>query len=84
MNRAERVHQFIVENMVAFDDAKRVSFRNDDNIFELGFIDSMLALKLVTFIEKEFGLTVDNNDLDIVTFSTVDNIVRFIERKLGT
>lgn len=82
MGASERVRSFLQKNMLVED--KQAKFTDDDNIFELGFIDSMVALKLVTYIEKEFGIAVSNEDLDLQTFSTVNNIVRLIERKQGS
>lgn len=81
MEMRENIRKFIEENMVIYDD--EVSFRDSDNIFELGFVDSMFALKLVTFIESEFTLTVGNDDLNLTNFSSIDNIVSFINQKVN-
>ncbi|MCK4258420.1 MAG: acyl carrier protein [Halanaerobiales bacterium] len=75
----ENIRDFIVENMVIYDDD--VTFTDADNIFELGFVDSMFALKLVTFIETEFEIKVGNEDLNLANFSSVDNIVNFVNKK---
>ena len=39
--------------------------QDDDDIFSLGFINSLFAMQLVLFVEKEFKIKVDNNDLDL-------------------
>ena len=77
----EKIREFIEENMVIYDDAAK--FSDTDNIFELGFVDSMFALKLVTFIEKEYNVKVENDDLNLSNFSSVENIANFISKKLG-
>lgn len=61
-------------------------FRNreigdDEDIFSLGFVNSLLAMQLVQFLEKEFGITVEDDDLDLANFSTVNNMTALIERK---
>ncbi len=77
----ENIREFIGDNMVIYDDD--VTFTDADNIFELGFVDSMFALKLVTFIETEFGIKVGNEDLNLANFSSVDNIVNFVNKKVS-
>lgn len=58
--------------------------RDDEDIFSLGFVNSLFAMKLVTFIEAELGVQVEQNDLDIANFRTVDAMVAFVERRRGT
>lgn len=53
----------------------------EDNIFELGIINSMFSMQLVMFLEREFNLTVENDDIDMNNFSTIANIVSFIDGK---
>lgn len=54
---------------------------NDEDIFALGFVNSLLAMQLVNFVEKEFRITIDDDDLDLDNFRTIDNIDQLIERK---
>jgi acyl carrier protein len=56
---------------------------NDEDIFALGFVNSLLAMQLVQFVEKEYGVTIEDDDLDFDNFRTVDNIDGLIERKLA-
>lgn len=58
-------------------------WNDSDNIFQLGYIDSLFSLQLVIFVEKEFSITVDNMDLDIENFSSVNRITDFIMTKLA-
>lgn len=46
-------------------------------------IDSVEALQLVAAAEKEFGLTVPDEDLFPEHFETVGTFVTFVERRLG-
>ncbi|GCE29303.1 hypothetical protein KDA_47870 [Dictyobacter alpinus] len=54
---------------------------DDENIFALGFINSLFAMQLVLFVEKEFHIEVDNEELDIDNFSTINAIAALVERK---
>lgn len=56
---------------------------DDDDIFELGFINSLFAMQLVLFLEKEFCLRIDNKDLDFNNFRTINSINKFIEQKFA-
>ncbi|MGF9909702.1 phosphopantetheine-binding protein [Brevibacillus porteri] len=79
MQLHEQIRDFILANLVVFDDD--VDFTNDDNIFELGFVNSLFAMKLVTFIESEFRMTIESDEMEISNFNTINNIVNFIQSK---
>ena len=55
--------------------------KDDEDIFSLGFVNSLLAMQLVNFIEKEFGVEVDDDDLDLDNFRTINNIDALIAGK---
>lgn len=55
--------------------------QDDEDIFALGFVNSLFAMQLIMFVEQEFGVAVDNEDLDINNFRTVNAIARFVEQK---
>ncbi|OAJ75320.1 acyl carrier protein [Brevibacillus sp. SKDU10] len=82
MTAREKIRHFIEKNLVIFDD--HVELSDEDNIFELGFVNSLFAMKMLTFVEEEFNITIDNDELDLINFSSVSNIVRLIEKKVGT
>lgn len=56
---------------------------DDDNFFELGFVNSLFAMQLVMFLEKEFSLSISNEELDFSNFSSINAICRFLNRKGG-
>jgi methoxymalonate biosynthesis acyl carrier protein len=41
----------------------------------------MFAMQLVMFVEKEFGIIVEDEDLDIDNFRSVNAIAGLVERK---
>jgi acyl carrier protein len=79
MELKEKIRNFIESNLVVFED--EAEFTDSDNIFEMGFVNSLFAMKLVNFIEQEFKLEVDNDDLEISNFSSVDRIIEYITKK---
>ncbi|MBP5973114.1 acyl carrier protein [Brasilonema sp. CT11] len=58
-------------------------FQEDEDIFSLGFVNSMFAMQLVLFLEKEFQITIENEDLEIENFSTINAMSSFLEKKLA-
>ncbi len=51
-----------------------------DDIFQLGFINSLFAMELVMFIEKQFGVTIPNDELRIDNFRTTTAMAALVER----
>ena len=76
-----KIREFIRENLITLED--EVSFKDDDNIFELGLVDSPFAIELVLFIEEEFEIEILDSDLDIENFVSVERIAEFVKRKKG-
>ena len=60
---------------------KNHELQDDDDIFSLGFVNSLFAMQLVMFVEKEFQLKVHDDDLLIDNFRTVNAVVDLVQRK---
>ena len=77
----EKIRGFIVENFL---------FGNDDGLtdnssfLEEGIIDSTGILELVSFLEEEFGITVDDEDLIPENLDSINNVTNYLARKLGS
>lgn len=56
---------------------------DEDDIFARGFVNSLMAVQLVAFVEKEFGITIGDDDLKLENFSSVNRITSFVTAKLG-
>jgi len=55
----------------------------DDEIITSGLVNSLFAMQLILFIEKEFSLKIGNEDLDIKNFNSLNAISRFVGNKKG-
>ena len=62
---------------------KNHDLQPEEDIFALGFVNSLLAMQLVAFVEKEFGVQVEDEDLDLDNFRSINAISRLVERKSG-
>lgn len=79
MTELDRIREFIKSELIVFDEG--VSFGDDDNIFELGLVDSIFAIQLVYFIEEEFDIDVLDSELNIDNFNSVNRIGELVRRK---
>ena len=57
--------------------------RDDDDIFALGFGNSLFAYQLLMFVENRFGIEIGSDDLEMVNFRSVESLSRLVGRKLG-
>ncbi len=60
---------------------RNYNLKDDEDIFSLGFVNSLFAMQLVTFVETEFDTSIDNEDLDIDNFRTINALTNLIQRK---
>jgi acyl carrier protein len=75
------VRAFILENFLPGDPPE--SLRNDDLLLEGGIVDSGSVIAVVAFLEERFGITVEDDDLLVEHFATVEHIARFVARRLA-
>jgi methoxymalonate biosynthesis acyl carrier protein len=62
---------------------KNHDLKPEEDIFALGFVNSLLAMQLVAFVEKEFGIQVADEDLDLDNFRSIQAIANLVARKSG-
>jgi len=74
----QKIRSFIEQNLVDLDDEIQLS--EDDNIFELGFVNSLFAMSLLNYVEKEFNLVVNLAELNIENFNSINHIVALVKR----
>jgi acyl carrier protein len=56
---------------------------DQESLLEAGVIDSLGVVSLVSFIERQYGIRVDEEELMPENFDSVDAIVGFIAGKRG-
>lgn len=75
----ETLQNYIKES--TFKEAELI--RDDTLLFQEGFFDSMGFVMLIDFIEEQFGVQTDDEDLVEENFESINAIIGFIERKLN-
>lgn len=64
--------------------ARAASFTHDTPLLgAIPELDSMAVVTLITTLEEQFGLVVDDDDIDGATFATVGSLVEFVNSKLA-
>ncbi len=53
-------------------------FTDEDDIFARGLVNSLMAMQLVLFLEKEFALKFTNQDLDLKNFRSISAITHLL------
>lgn len=77
----ESVRNFIESNMNVFDED--VELNDDTNIFTSGYVNSIFAMRLLNFLETEYGLEVPDEDIIIPNFSSIDAMKALVEKIQG-
>jgi len=80
MDNSAKVRGFVIENFL-FGDGEVL--KDDTSFMEEGIIDSTGILELVFFIEETFGFSVEDDELVPENMDSLQNIDRFIDRKLN-
>jgi acyl carrier protein len=57
-----------------------IELANDDDIFALGFVNSLFAMELVMFIESAFDFSIPNESLKLENFRTVDSMTELVSQ----
>ncbi len=57
------------------------NLKDDEDIFALGVVNSLFAMQLVAFVEREFQITIDNEDLDLDNFRSINAMTSLVTRK---
>ncbi|BAP56502.1 hypothetical protein THII_2205 [Thioploca ingrica] len=77
----DEIKEKLKDFMVQF--ISNINISDDESIFTSGLVNSLFAMQLVLFMEKEFQFKVEDNDLHIDNFKTLNAMSGFVERKLG-
>lgn len=80
-NLRESVRSFILENFLPGEDPRNL--KDDTELKESGILDSLSTLKLVAFLEEQFKVEFEADDLDGANLASVDSIERLVRSKMA-
>lgn len=80
MSVEDKVRSYILENYLFTEDQSELN--NEDSFLDKGIIDSTGILEVIFFLEEEFGISVDDEEMVPENLDSVNNIVKYINSKL--
>jgi len=76
----QKIKTFIVENFLF---GSEDGLKDETSFLEEGIIDSTGILELVTFLEEEYSITVEDEELVPENLDSINNVTAFLERKIA-
>jgi len=76
----EQLRAYIVDNFLFGDDD---GFDDSVSFLDTGIIDSTGILELITFLEEQFSIKVNDDELIPENLDSISKLIVFIEKKLG-
>ena len=76
-----RIRQFIVDNFLF---GRGNDLADDSSFMEMGIIDSTGVLELISFLEQEYGVVVEDDELLPENLDSINKISGFVIHKLAT
>lgn len=77
----DKLRLFILENFLFTDDQGELN--NEDSFMDQGIIDSTAILELIFFMEEEFSVKVEVEEMIPDNLDSINKVTRFIESKTG-
>lgn len=80
MEIIEQVRTFVTSNFYVADPA---AIEDGASLLDLGIIDSTGVLEVISYVEENFGITVEDDELLPENLDSIERIANFIARKKG-
>ena len=81
MSIKQDIKTYILENYLFTDDDSQLS--NSDSFLEKGILDSTGILEVIYFIEDEYGIKVEDEEMIPENLDSVESLVVFVKHKQG-
>lgn len=75
---SDKIKEFIVTELMFEDSAASLA---DDTPLLDGVIDSLGLMQMISFIEEEFDVAVEDSEVTATNFRTVSDIERLVQQK---
>lgn len=79
MGIEQEVRGYILENYLFTDDESVLA--NSDSFLQKGILDSTGILEVIYFIEDEYGVKVEDEEMVPENLDSVERLVAFVQRK---
>ena len=75
------IREFFIQELS--DNGFHEGVQDNQSLIDAGIIDSLGVLKLLAFLDETFGIIPLEEELNPETFSSINSICDFVERKKG-
>ncbi len=72
------IKNFIIDNFLFGDDE---GLKDDVSFLEEGIIDSTGILELITFLEEDFSIEIDDEEMIPENLDSINNLIVFLKKK---
>lgn len=80
-NYESLLRNFILENYLFTNDQSKLN--NSDSFLDSGILDSMGIMELVFFLDENFSIKVESEEMMPDNLDSIDNLLEFIKAKLA-
>lgn len=77
----KKLRRFILENFLFTDDESELN--DDDSFMENQIIDSTGILEVIEFLEDEWNIKTEDDEMIPDNLDSVNKVISFVERKQG-
>jgi acyl carrier protein len=81
VSTSEEVRSYILSVHLPGENPDMLS--NDDDLLDMGILDSMAIMQLVDHLEKQYGITIPTEEIDPANFESINALVAFIDKQRG-
>lgn len=81
MSIEQKIRDYILENYLFT--SEQSALDNNDSFLEKGILDSTGILEMIYFIEDEYGIKVEDEEMVPENLDSVSKITAYIQRKKG-
>ena len=77
----KELKDFITEVFLVGDENE--SINDSESFMQTGIIDSTGVLELVSFVEQQYNITIEDDEMTPGNLDSMNNLVAFISKKVG-
>lgn len=82
MSTEVKLRSYILENYLFTDDQSELD--NADSFMEIGILDSTGIIEVINYIEEEFGIQVEDEEMVPENLDSINNLLAFLRfKKIG-
>ena len=70
-----------MRELITADEAK--DLKDDDSLFQNEVLDSVSILQLLAFVDAEFDVRIESEDVNPDNFDSIERLARYVKRKLA-